>query len=94
MTKSVDLIKNEKFNKQTISFMQKRPSHNQTATQLGTIKHKIPKFKEDDTLSGLSGEDEWNEIEKYNAMAEKHDKQMRNLSIQKNKQRLQECRVC
>lgn len=39
----------------------------------------IPKAKAQDELSNLSGGDEWNEIEKYQAMAEKHDKYMKAL---------------
>lgn len=64
--------------------------HHKTSTQLHTLtpinynqmhKSAMPKFKENDELSVLSGQDEWNEIEKYNAMAEEHDRQMKLLQV-------------
>lgn len=90
MTQSVDLIKRDQtmdYSVLTEARDDRMPSNH---SRLSTIQRRIPKFKENDDLSYLTGEDEWNEIEKYNAMAERHDKFMKAISIHNKQQRFQE----
>ena len=90
MTKSVDLAKRE------YKAGNHGPNETQNSTmpaihsRLNTIERKVPLFKENDELSYLTGDDEWNEIEKYNAIAEKHDKLMKSIKIHTSQQKFQE----
>ena len=59
-------------------------------SRMSTIGKRVPKFKQHDTLSNLSGEDEWNEIEKYNSMIDKYDQQIKVIETKNSQQMLQE----
>lgn len=90
MTKSVGLIKKDRtMDDSYINEITKLGVTNISAN-ISTIEKRIPKFKENDDLSNLSGEDEWNEIEKYNAIAEAHDKKLKAMKVHKNQQQFQE----
>ena len=41
---------------------------------LETIAKRAPRFSQDENMSVLSGLDEWDAIERFNALAEEHDK--------------------
>ena len=62
--KSIDLINNENTVDHSIKLSYPHNSSRKGHSRMSTISRRIPKFKQNDNLSNLSGEDEWNEIEK------------------------------
>ena len=90
MTKSVDLVKRDLRIDQSAMTENRVNVMPKIHSRMSTIQRQIPLFKENDDLSYLTGEDEWNEIEKYNAIAEKHDKLMKAIKIHTSQQKFQE----
>jgi len=91
LTKSVDLIRQrQEFNNNAPKANTREFGHNKTSTHLKSINNKAAYFKDHDLLSTFSGTDEWNEIEKYNAIAERYEKHNHLLMEKKNKEKLQE----
>ena len=57
---------------------------------LETIAQRAPRFLQDENMSRLSGLDEWDAIERFNALAEEHDKCQRKYQTQNNQKEMQE----
>lgn len=90
LTKSVALMRNNQTIDTTIPVADRSFNYHKTTKNMKSMNKPLPKFKARDDLSVLSGDDEWNEIEKFNAMAEEHDRQMRAAQLRNKKIQFQE----
>lgn len=90
LTKSVALMRNNQTIDTTIPIGDRSFNYHKTTKNMKSMNKPLPQFKARDDLSVLSGEDEWNEIEKFNAIAEEHDRKMRAVQLRNKKMQFQE----
>ncbi|CAI2361116.1 unnamed protein product [Moneuplotes crassus] len=86
MTKSVELIKKVDHKR-----VKSRGNHSYLKQGgINSIAQRIPRFNNQDNMSFFSGQDEWDEIEKFNALAEERDRKLKAITTQKNQKKMQE----